>query len=348
MSLRTPLLLLSLGAISAWALGCSPAPAEEDDTASASGAEAFTAADDEFTQLLPVLRQKLEERQRSEKGAGGVGTASLAALNAPAPMADTTDACNAVGAGIRGRKELPMLFAFAGASASAAAILQVTTDAETVWDLTHQQEAVFVGREYALTPGASLTAGAYAGLGLIDVELMMKHGDTAPGNVVEAWSGDYFGAAIDIQVPFKFLWAEASCITDKPGVFFACGLGGGVGIGTDLLPLHGSAMKGSVAVSPKLTIALTESSRVPHVMPLPLGEFNGKKYPYSQFKPVALSFGMARDATSARAAISMLMSMPLPLAVAAAPLALAAGVDQDLIRTHGVSLAVACANKRKP
>ncbi|HSO39813.1 MAG TPA: hypothetical protein VLT33_45110, partial [Labilithrix sp.] len=164
--------------------GCS-APVEADDGSSNAGQDALTAADDDFKLLLPVLQQKLEDR-RQATGSGQVGTSSLDILGVkPIDLSATKDACAALGASLRGRKELPIFFAFGGVSASVSAIAEFTVDAETVWDITHQQQAVFVGREYAITPGINVGAGIYAGLGLIDVDRMKKHGEEAPANVIE-------------------------------------------------------------------------------------------------------------------------------------------------------------------
>ena len=129
-------------------------------------------------------------------------------------------------------------------------------------------------------------------------------------------------------------------------MFFACGLSGGVGLGVDLLPIHGSIMKGSVAPNASATKRITPPAFIPHADPLPMGELDGKKYPYVQFHPMRVPLIANDRAQAARASISMLMSMPLPLAIAAAPLALAAAVDQDLQRTYGGSLATACANSK--
>ncbi|HSO38821.1 MAG TPA: hypothetical protein VLT33_40100, partial [Labilithrix sp.] len=295
----------------------------------------------------PVLQQKLEDRRHATPGSGQVGKSSLDVLaGTPVDLSATKDACAALGASLRGRKELPIFFAFGGVSASVSAIAELTVDAETVWDMTHQQEAVFVGREYAVTPGVNIGAGIYAGLGLIDVDRMTKHGEETPANVIEGWSGDYFGAALDLETPFKIAWAQASCVTDKAGNFFACALNGGVGLGVDLLPIHGDVMKGSVAPSTNGTKHIVPTW-LPHAEPLPMGEFKDKKYPYIQFKPMSVGVIPNDRALAARSAISMLLSMPLPLAVASAPLALAAAVDQDLKRTHGTSLATACANAKR-
>ena len=129
-------------------------------------------------------------------------------------------------------------------------------------------------------------------------------------------------------------------------MFFACGLSGGVGLGVDLLPIHGDLMKGAVAPNVSATKHVTPPAWVPHAEPLPMGEFNGKKYPYIQFQPMKVPFISNDRAHAARASISMLMSMPLPIAIAAAPLALAAAVDQDMQRNYGSSLASACVHAK--
>ena len=113
------------------ALAACAAPAE-DDAWSSTEASALAEAEDDFARLLPLVSRQVAEK-------GGAKPASLQMLGSGRGNAATL--CSALGTATQARRELPNFYLFVGASAGAAVGLGVTEGAETVWDLTHQQEA---------------------------------------------------------------------------------------------------------------------------------------------------------------------------------------------------------------
>ena len=205
-----------------------------------------------------------------------------------------------------------------------------------------QGEAVFFGSEHSISSSAGVTAGVYAGVGILDVGRAKANGeDLDVHDIVEGWSGDYFGANVGLNVPFKLAWAGAGCVADKTSYFFACGLSAGLGLTTNLLPIDGEIMKGKFVPHEAWTRALGERAPT-HVSPLPTGEFEDKRFPYIQYAPTPIpGIGVARHERALKA-VSMLRSMPLPLAALATALALALAVDQDSQQARGISPAQAC------
>ncbi len=314
--------------------GCAVAPEEETSSSSAE-ASALAEAENDFAELLPLLSRHVAERAST-----AAKPASLQPLGGGGGNAETL--CGALGTAAGARRELPNFYVFVGAAAGAAAGLGVTEGAETVWDLTHQQQAVFAGREQSVGTSAGVTAGVYAGVGILDVGRAKANGDDLDvHDVIDGWSGEYFGASVGINVPFKLAWASAGCVADKTTYFFACSLSAGLGLTAALLPLDGEIMKGKFIPHKAWTRALSERAP-PHVIPMPIGEFEEQKYPYVQYRPTSIpGVDSSRHAHALRA-VSMLRSMPVSLAVVATPLALAIAVDADSRRARGVSPSQAC------
>ena len=183
----------------------------------------------------------------------------------------------------------------------------------------------------------------YAGLGLIDTAKLRKNHSDIPTNVIGGWAGSYFGAGLDIELPFKLAWASGECVTDKPGSFFACSLNGGVAASTELFPLSGEVLKGKLVPSDAQTLAVAARVTAPHT--IETESFEDKPYHYIQFTGVPRANASRRN-EQARAALGMTQVMPTKLARTAGKLALALGVDADMTRERGHGLAELCAGKK--
>jgi hypothetical protein len=325
------LLLLVLGLAMG---GCAAADEEDAADTSSDAASALSSAQSDFSQLSAELDRELADRAGSEDR-GELHADSLR----PLAHGGDTDLCRTL-AGVKRRSAaLPNLYVFEGASAGAGIVAGISVALERTWDLEHREEAIFTSREESLSASAGVSAGVYAGLGAIDVAYAKSKGDDLAHDVVEGWSGDYFGAAGDIDVPGKFLWASAGCIGDEDGYFLACSLQGGVGASTDLLPIDGEVLMGATHVNVGATELLDRHVGAAHE--LVRTPYDGAPAVYIRYLPLRVPF-LGNRAPNARAALSMIRAMPLAIAVTAGPIALALGVDADLKASRGRSAAELC------
>lgn len=320
------------------ATGCSGQDSSTGSTGDDEGA--LTVAQNDYALAMAEFNEDLSDREHGEDDVDGLQTASVKLQSLDAAVAD---ACAALGPGIKKAHELPIFFAFGGGDVAAAALVGVDIAHETSWDLTHRQVSLFDGREEYIGGDAEATAGVYGGLGLIDLSVVRKHGDPIPTNVINGWTGSYFGVELDIDVPFKFAWASTSCVTDKPGAFFACSLNGGIGISTDLIPLSGDVLKGEVKPNDERTLAFANRVKVPHQLAKSEADGETPSHSYVQLLPLQLTSRSKVNKPNVRSALSLTRTMPVALASVAGPLAIALGVDADLKASHGVGLIDVCA-----
>ena len=152
----------ALATILAFDAGCSSTSADEEAPASSAGDSALTLRKQRL-QRSPAGAPAEARGAPSQRPPPGRGPRprQLARdfAEQPVDLSGTKDAVPRSARASRVARSSRFFFAFGGVSASASAIAEFTVSAETVWDLTHQQQAVFDGREYAITPGVKRRRG---------------------------------------------------------------------------------------------------------------------------------------------------------------------------------------------